>query len=180
MRPPVYLHHMRPSRAVDQELEWFFNSVESDMGLRSTFLASIGRHTAGSHAPSPDEAVDATHAQRVIRRCLEAIEETDEAVLRCAYTQRDWPVVLWDQFGRLTGIVVRLACAHETVPEGERAQEIFEMNHAAWLASEIHRRVIDPMFLRLRTHAQGRFARATAAYARARGNVLPLRGRRPR
>jgi len=180
MKQSPCVHDLRPSRAVDQELEWFFNSVESDMGLRSNFLASLGREGPGSHAPSPDEAVDASHAQRRIRVMLGVLEETHVEVLRCAYTQRDWPVVLWDQYGRLTGIVVRLACAHETVPEGQHAQDLFEMNHASWLASEIHRSAIDPMFVRLRTDAQGRFARATSAYARVRGNVEPIRGRRPR
>jgi len=180
MKPAPFVHSLRPSRAVDQELEWFFNSVDGDMGLQSNFLASLGRHGPGSRAPSPDEAVDASHAQRRIRMLLEAIEETHAAVLRSAYTLRDWPVLLWDQFGRLTGIVVRLACAHEAVPEGERAQDLFEMNHASWLASEIHRIAIDPMFVRLRTNAQGHFSRATAAYALVRGNVTPLHGRRPR
>jgi hypothetical protein len=177
MKPSPCIHELRPARAVDQELEWFFNRAESDMGLRSNFLASLGRHGPGSHAPSPDEAVDASHQQRRIRGWLSAIEDTHTEVLRSAYVQRDWPVVLWDRFGRLTGIVVRLACAHDAVPEGLRAQERFEMNHAAWLAGECHRAAIDPLFIRLRTDAQGRFARATSAYSRARGNVLPLRGR---
>lgn len=162
------------------ELEWFFNRSESDMGLQSNFLAAFGRHGPGLRVPSPEDAVDAAHKHRRIRGWLGAIEETHAEVLRSAYEQRDWPPALWDEFGRMTGIVVRLACARDVVPTDRRAREVLEMDRAVWLASECHRAAIDPSFARLRTEAQGRLARANFAYTRASGDVRAPTGGRTR
>jgi len=183
MSGPVYLHQLRPTVAVEKELEWFFNRAESDMGLRSNFLASLGRHGPGPQVPSPEDGVEAAHRWRHVRGWLAAIEATHAGVLRCAYELRDWPVALWGAYGRLTGIVVRLSCAHDVargLAEERRAQAILETDHAAWLAAECHRAALDPAFARLRRDAQARLARAGAAYTRVRGNVLPLAGRRTR
>ena len=183
MSGPVYLHQLRPTVAVEKELEWFFNRAESDMGLRSNFLASLGRHGPGPLVPSPEDAVEAAHRWRHIRGRLAAIEATHAGALRCAYELRDWPVVLWDVYGRLTGIVVRLACARDIVrgvAEGLHALAVLEMNHAAWLAAQCYRAAIDPMFARLRREAQTRLVLASRLYTDARGNVVPLTGRRTR
>jgi hypothetical protein len=170
------IHELRPSRVADQELEWFFNSAEGDMGLRSNFLASLGRRGPGGGALSPEDAVDAAHRYRKVRGWLGALEGPHAEVLRSAYELRDWPVVLWDALGRLTGVVVRLACAGDVVPVERRAQEILEMDRATWLALECLRPETDPSFTRLRAEAQARFARAGFAYAEVRGGTpIPSR-----
>ena len=164
MRPLTpSIHDLRPARAVEEELEWFFNTAESDMGAQSNFMAMIGRATPRS----PEDAVEACRRYRRIRAWLKAIVDSDAGVLQAAYELRDWPVVLQDKLGRLTGVVVRLACALDRWPDPRAAQQAREMIRATWLAADCS--VLNPTFSRLRGAAQVRFARAHLAYRTVRG-----------
>jgi hypothetical protein len=141
------------------------------MGLRSTFDATLGARCPRAGAPSPEETVDAAHAYRTIRAWLRAIDDRDAGVLQAAYEVRLWPIHLYDDLGRLTGIVVRLACAAGAWPADRRAQQAMEMARAEVLASECCRcrgTSVHPL-LRLRREAEKRFARASHAYAVVRG-----------
>jgi hypothetical protein len=62
MKRAPCIHELRPTRAIDQELEWFFNRAESDMGLRSNFLASIGVHTSGYALHEPRSSAHPSEA----------------------------------------------------------------------------------------------------------------------
>jgi hypothetical protein len=156
------IHDLRPTRAIEEELEWFFNTAESDMGARSNFMAMIGRAVP----ITPEDAVEACSRYRRIRAWLKGIMDSDAGVLQAAYELRDWPVVLYDKLGRLTGIVVRLACALDRWPDQRGAQQALEMIRAGWLAAECS--VLNPTFSRLRGAAQVRFARAHLAYRTVR------------
>jgi hypothetical protein len=127
--------------------------------------------------PSPEDAAEASHRARRIRRWLAAIDPSDAGVLQCAYTVRDWPVALWDALGRLTGVVVRLACALDRLPEDEHARHIWERARADWLDAECRSAGADRALGRLRREAETRFADAHRAYALRRG-PLPWRGDR--
>ena len=165
------VHMLRTKPAFDVELEWFFNRAECDMGIRSTFEATLGARCPRPGLPSPEETVEAAHAYRILRGWLRAIDDRDAGVLQAAYEARPWPVPLDDDLGRLTGIVVRLACAVGTWPEDRRAQQAMEMARAEVLASECfpcRGTGFDPL-MRLRREAAKRFARAIHAYAVVRG-----------
>jgi len=168
---PLSVGQLRPKVAVDDELDWFFNRAVCDMGDQSNYLAMLGRHGPGSAIPSPEDAAEAAHRARCIRRCLTAIESADAGVLQCAYELRDWPVALWDRLGRLTGVVVRLACALDGLPEDRQMRHVLEMARADWLASMGPHAGLDSTWIRLRREAQGRFARAHLAYGRLRGDA---------
>jgi len=165
------VHMLRTKPAFDIELEWFFNRAECDMGLRSTFEATLGPRCPRQGAPSPEETVEAAHAYRTIRGWLRAIDDRDAGVLQAAYDVRPWPVHLYDDLGRLTGIVVRLACAVGRWPEERRAQQAMEMARAEVLAHECFqcRGTSFRPLARLRREAEKRFARASHAYAVVRG-----------
>jgi hypothetical protein len=167
-RPVISIRELRPSVSLDEELDWFFNRAECDMGNQSNYLAMLGHYGPGSAMPSPEDAAEAAHRARRIRGWLRAMESSDAGVLQCAYELRDWPVALWDALGRLTGVVVRLACALDGISEDRRALQLLEMARADWLAGQCPHAAVDSTVIRLRREAQARFARAHHAYSRVR------------
>jgi hypothetical protein len=171
-RPSLGVHALRTKPAFDVELEWFFNRAECDMGVRSTFEATLGARCPRARALSPDETVEPAHAYRTIRGWLRAIDDRDAGVLQAAYEVRPWPVHLYDDLGRLTGVVVRLACVVGAWPADRRAQQATEMARAEVLSSECfrHRGTSFSPLVRLRREAEKRFARASHAYAVVRGD----------
>jgi len=141
------------------------------MGNQSNYLGMLGRHGPGSAIPSPEDAAEAAHRARGIHRCLTAMDSADAGVLQCAYELRDWPVLLWDALGRLTGVVVRLACALDRMPDDRRELQFLERVRADWLAELCPRTAVDSTLLRLKHEAQARFARAHQEYSRVRGSA---------
>jgi len=175
-RAVTSLRDLRPNVARDDELDWFFNRAECDMGNQSNYLSMLGPHGPGSAIPSPEDAAEAAHRARRIRGWQRAMDSADAGVLQCAYELRDWPVALWDALGRLTGVVVRLACALDPLPEDRRGLQLMEMARADWLAGQCPHAAVDTTVIRLRRDAQVRFARAHHAYGALRGDAPP-RGR---
>ena len=168
------VHLLRPTATVDAELDWFFNRAECDMGNRSNYEAVLGKYAATPRLPTPEDAAEASHAHRTIRGWLKAIADSDAGVLQAAYVMRPWPEKLYDELGRITGVVVRLACALDRWPEDRAGQERVEMARARWLESRCANgcgRSLAPL-QKLRRDGEVRFARAHHAYA-------VVRGRRP-
>jgi hypothetical protein len=168
---PLGVHVLRTRLVVDRELEWFFNRAECDMGIRSNFVSVLGNRHSGGDGPTPEEAATAAHSYRRIRTWLLAIPDSHAGVLQAAYEIRPWPSALYDELGRLTGVVVRLACAQSPWPADRRSQELVEMARAGWLESECgpYRRYGIGPLARLRREGEKRFAQAHYAYCVVRG-----------
>jgi hypothetical protein len=145
------------------ELDWFFNEMESSLGLHSNFMAMLGRDSERTF----EDYVEAARRRRRIRDRLVLIPDSDAGVLQCAYEQRAWPDVLVRRFGRLTGVIVRLACALDRWPSDRALQRVVEMARAEWLVPECVAGVGKTLG-RLRTEAAARFSRASTAYEAAR------------
>ena len=166
------VHMLRATPTVETELEWFFNRVECDMGIRSNFHAVLSGQLAPSEGVTPEDAAEASYAQRRIRGWLLAIPDADAGVLKSAYEQRAWPGSLVDELGRITGVVVRLACALDRWPADPAAQRVVETARARWLASYCSKgrgRSFETL-LTLRREGEVRFAKAHHAYAVVRGH----------
>jgi len=165
------IHMLRPTPIVDTELDWFFNRAECDMGVSSNFHDVLQPRLERSERVTPEDAAEASHAHRTIRRWLLAIPDSDAGVLQAAYEQRDWPSSLVDELGRITGVVVRIACALDRWPAERPAQRVVEMARAHWLESHCSKwrgRGFETL-LRLRREGEVRFAKAHHAYAIVRG-----------
>jgi hypothetical protein len=163
---------LRATPIVETELEWFFNRVECDMGIRSNFHDALSGQLAPSARVTPEDAAEASHAQRTIRGWLLAIPDADAGVLQAAYEQRAWPSSLVDELGRITGVVVRLACAFDPWPADRTAQRLVEIARAHWLESHCSKgrgRGFETL-LNLRREGEIRFAKAHHAYAVVRGH----------
>jgi hypothetical protein len=173
-KPGVGVHSLRiTTPVVDRELEWFFNLSEGDMGLRSNFVSALGSRHSGGDGPTPEEAATAAHRHRRIRSWLLAIPDRHAGVLQAAYEVRPWPSVLDNELGRLTGIVVRLACALDAWPADRATQELVELARAGWLAAdcEPYRKYGLGPIGRLRREAEKRFAEAYHAYSVVRAGA---------
>jgi hypothetical protein len=170
-RPMPLVSALRPQNAVDDELDWFFNCAEGDMGVPSSYYACLSHQGDDEPSMTLDDAVEAAHRHGRIRAWLRAIPRADAGVLQVAYELRPWPVELYDELGKLTGIVARLACALSAWPEDRDTQQLVEMASAWSLASSGVAPRGDTTFARLRREAERRFARAHHAYAVARGSA---------
>ena len=172
------VHMLRPTSVVDTELQWFFNRVDCDMGVHSNFHDALSGQLTPSEGVTPEDAAEASHAQRTIRGWLLAIPDADAGVLQSAYEQRAWPGSLVDELGRITGVVVRLACAQGPWPADRRSQALVELARAGWLESECgpYRRYGVGPLARLRREAEKRFAQAHHAYSVVRGKEPCLVG----
>jgi hypothetical protein len=161
MKPTSSIGQLWPDADVAAELEWFFNRAESDMGAQSNFHAVFGTH----RPIAVEDAAEACRRYRRIRSQLKAIPDAEAGVLQAAYELRAWPVALSDKLGRLTGIVVRLACALDPWPDDRSAQQTLETARADWLVSQ-SLSPTNATLARLRQDATYRLTRAHAAYAR--------------
>lgn len=166
----VGVQRLRTRPIVDRELEWFFNRAESDMGLRSNFASTV-LVDPDDERSTPEDAAEAAHAYRRIRGWLLALGDADAGVLQVAYEVRPWPRALYDELGRLTGVVVRLACALDPWPPNRDAQVLVEMARAEWLAKgagSYRAYGVGPL-VRLRREGELRFTRAHHGYNNVRG-----------
>lgn len=169
LRPAPTLGQLGPSEILDEELRWFFAAQDDDLS-DSNFGRMLSSVTDDGEWRTPEEHVAAARRYHVIRSHLKSIPDRDAGVLQCAYERRPWPVRVAKELGRLTGIVVRLACDRATWPEERGRQLAVDAENAEKLAimlrvgGERERRVLRD----LRRDAQARFDDAIARYAAAR------------
>jgi hypothetical protein len=161
----IALHTLRASPTVEAELEWFFTMAESSMGCRSNFAEAAARVRPTEDPPSAEDDAEAARHRARVRALLHAIPSKHAGVLQTAYEPRPWPLGLRDELGRLTGIVVRLACSEMGIPgDGQRVEML--------LASELERRrtaePADDRTAKLRHRAERLFGAALRAYGRER------------
>ncbi len=169
---------LAPDPAIDRELRWFFLCHDCE-DVPFTFARMPSPADDGREWLTPEEHARALHRLRVIRLRLRSISDSDAGVLQCAYEPRPWPVVVARQFGRLTGVVVRLSCDRATWPEERARQLVVDARNAEMLLGML--RAGGDAGLRtirgLRLEAQLRFLRALGEYAAARGGRSPWRAR---
>jgi len=156
------------SRALDQELEWFFAYAEGALHRDSVgMLPSYAAVRILATEPT-DEAcrTRALELARTVRKCLDALSGSHASVLRSAYTPRSWPKAVQRTWGSLSAIVVRLAFAADPWPprSGHKGlEEAAALRLSSALADEDNVPVAQ-----LRSRAQGLLGRAVVAYANAR------------
>ena len=156
------------SRALDQELEWFFAYAEGALHRESVgMLPSYAAVRILATEPT-DEACRgrALELARMVRKCLDALSGAQASVLRAAYTPRRWPKAVERAWGSLSAVVVRLAFAADPWPPrtGHNGlEEAVALRLAAQLAAEKRVPVAE-----LRSRAQSLLGRAVVAYANAR------------
>jgi hypothetical protein len=106
------------SRALDQELEWYF--VYAETALRRGCVQLVPGHLGASLAasqPTEDALLTKAHAVALtVQGCLRALPDRHVSVLRAAYTPRRWPRNVEATFESLAPIVVRLAVAKSPWP----------------------------------------------------------------
>jgi hypothetical protein len=156
------------SRALDQELEWYFAYAEAALHRASVgILPSYAAMRVLATEPT-DEACRgrALELARTVRKCLDALSGSQASVLRSAYTPRRWPKAVERAWGSLSAIVVRLAFAADPWPP-RTGHKGLEEAAALRLAAQLAHAKRVPV-AELRSRAQGLLGRAVVAYAKAR------------
>ena len=165
------------SRALDQELEWYFAYAESALHRDSVgILPSYAVVRILATEPT-DEACRARAHElaRTVGRCLHGLRGCHASVLRAAYTPRRWPLAVERTFESVSAIVVRLAFAADPWPQRSGHHGLEEA-----VALRLSASLADPRRVpvaKLRSRAEGMLGRAIVAYAGARaleGGALGL------
>jgi len=157
------------SRALDQELEWFFAYAESalhreDVGILPNYAAVRILATEPT-----DEAcrIRGHELARTVQGCLCRLTGRHASVLRAAYTPRRWPRSVENAFDVLAPIAVRLAFANDPWPARLSAHTGLEEAVAVRLSAALR----DPAKVKvakIRIQAQRLLGKAVAAYTKAR------------
>ena len=104
------------TRALDQELEWYFSYAESALardgvGMLPSYVAVLLTDT--SDAAVRNRAREFAH---VVRGCLLAVRPPHAEVLRAVYTPRSLPSNVRAAFDCLAPIAVRMSFVHDPWP----------------------------------------------------------------
>jgi hypothetical protein len=105
------------SRALDQELEWYFAYGEAALARGS--VAILPSYAAVRViATEPESAVQgkAVELARTVQRCLLSLRALHASILRTAYTPRRWPEPIARAFQSAAPIAVRLALSSDPWP----------------------------------------------------------------
>ena len=162
------------SRALDQELEWYFAYAEAALHRDSVgILPSYAAVRILATEPT-DEAcrLRGHELARTVCGCLHSIRGRHASVLRAAYTPRRWPRAVERTFESLASIVVRLMLADDPWPERSGHTGLEEA-----VALRLSAALVDPAKVkvaRLRTQAQRLLGGAVVAYAKARAQKAPF------
>jgi hypothetical protein len=155
--------------AYENEVDWYFSLAEGEMGLVSNYEQSIGRDPTDRTSTSAETRAEAAHRAGKIRDRLRALTKWDAGVLQVAYETKPVPENLKTEFGTLTSLMVRLACAEVGLPDDDFAFRDLERTVALELGEHLRRRGARCQSLRkLKVEAQALLDKALAAYAKVR------------
>jgi hypothetical protein len=160
---------VRVSRALDQELEWYFAYAEAALHRESVgMLPSYAVVRILATEPTDEACRTRAHElARTVQGCLCRLPGRHASVLRTAYTPRRWPRAVENAFDMLAPIAVRLAFANDPWPVRLSAHTGLEEAVAVRLSAAL----CDPAKVkvaRIRAQAQRLLGNAVAAYAKAR------------
>jgi len=165
---PVSAVEARVSRALDQELEWYFSYAEAAM-CRADVAMLPSYAAVRVLATEPTDEACRRHALTLalsVRMTLVRLVDPCASVLRAAYTPRRWPDRVTRTWGPLSGLVVRQWLAsHAWPPRWGRSG--LEEATATQLAAALDEKKGVPV-TRLRAQADGLLRSAIVAYAGAR------------
>jgi hypothetical protein len=168
VRRPTTSIDVHVSRAIDQELEWFFGYAEAALHRENVgMLPSYAVVRILATEPT-DEAVRAKGHElaRTVRTCLRALPVRHASVLRAAYTSRRWPRNVLKAFDSLSAIAVRLAFANDPWPE-RSSRGGLEEAAATQLSAALVNKTRVPV-AQLRAQASRLFGSAIQAYLSVR------------
>ena len=172
-RTDTALHPATPleilvSRALDQELEWFFAYAETALARDSVgILPSYAAVKVLATEPTDEACRGRAHElARAVRGCLQTLHPRQASVLRAAYTPRRWPRAVEKAFDVLSPIAVRLAFALDPWPArsghtGLEEAAALRLSAALLVPGRVN-------VAKMKTRAQALLGDAIGAYATAR------------
>ena len=164
--PPTALE-VDVTRAIDQELAWYFGYAETAARLGSLALLPtyVAMQAAAAGETEEEQLRLAQALAQTVQITLRALPTQCAGVLRAVYTPRRWPLAVVREFGPVTAVVVRLVCAMNPWPE-RSSHDGLEHAAAMHLARQLARDEGRPGGLR--KDARRLMGSAITAYVRAR------------
>jgi hypothetical protein len=165
------------TRAIDQELAWYFVYAENALRRESVgLLPSYAVAAVLSSNPTEDVLLGKAHElARRVEDCLRAVADRHASIIRAVYTPRRWPRNVEAEFHALAPVVVRLVVASDPWP-ARSAHAGLEEAAAARLSARLMTGKALPL-ARLKGKARRLFGSAVMAYTKRRamsGPPLPL------
>ncbi len=174
---PLQFGDVKPSLQAQEELRWFFNEAEREIGEPSAFCALVAGHTASS-MDEVERRQEAMHAAGTINRRLQSLGVSHALMLSGLYTEKRWPKLLGRVLGRLAGAVEALPTVRAQYLRALIGAQTKSKCVEAWLEELIQSG--GPAAVQdWRREAQLACALASHAYERARGDgpsVVPTEG----
>jgi hypothetical protein len=156
------------SRALDQELEWYFAYGEAALARGEvTILPSYAAVRVIATEPEGAVKGKAVELAITVQRCLLSLRALHASILRTAYTPRRWPEPVARAFRSAAPIAVRLALASDPWP-ARRSRSGLEEAAASRLSAAIVARSSTLRVDRLRARAETLLGQGVVAYATAR------------
>lgn len=152
---------------VERELEWFFAMAEGEMGEGSNYESTLAPVVPDCFEPTAEDRVEAARMDSKILARLRAMPSADAGVLQAAYEPEGWPLRLREEFGTLTGLVVRLACGEMGLPEDRHEMKGMERRVSQQLDDACRKHGFKPIE-RLRVRAQDLLNQAHHVYVEVR------------
>ena len=161
----------------DAELAWLCEEAELTIGTRSNWGAMVdaaldgGNIRSASTLEEEEQRVDAMHRASTIIGWLESLAPPHSDVLVAAYRPppRPWPVHYALKLGRLAGVVAMLRSVRDGYERARAGGRTVAPTAADWLDEQLVRGD-DGRANAARLEAFGLYARALAAYRKARGS----------
>ena len=152
---------------VEHELEWFFTMAEGEMGDGSNYESMLANGSSDCAVTTPEDRVEAARRHSKILARLRRMPSSDAGVLQAAYEPEGWPLCLREEFGTLTGLVVRLACGEIGLPSDRHERKDMERTLAKQIDDACRKHGFKPIE-RLRVSAQDLLNQAHHAYVEVR------------
>ncbi len=164
------------SRALDQELEWYFVYAETALRRNSVdLLPSYATARVLSSSPTEDTLRGkALELAQTVQGCLRVLPDRHASVLRAVYTPRRWPKNVEDEFQALAPVVVRLVMASDPWHAKSGHAGLEEATAARLSARLVAARPVP--VARLKAQASRLFGAAVTAYTKVRVLESPALG----
>ena len=166
------------TRALDQELDWFFAYAEGalhreDVAILPSYAAVRILATSPTDEDVPREGRAGRRTRFLVQVSLGSLRAPHASVLRAAYTPRRWPRLVRSEFKHLSGVAVRLTLGEEIWPPRPRSPRARGGGGDARLSFTLANATSETA-----DHAPPRACRGTAPAGRSSRTAWPAR--RPR
>lgn len=151
------------------ELEWYFNSAESAIGLQSNFgamrqaLLNGGVSSTSKPDSMSDARMDAVIRARDVQRRMQRMPPRMQDILYSVFQNRQWPTELWSVYDRSLGCLPFCRSANEEFEKD--TSHINDDSFYPWLSGVCIRKETERL-MRMKVEADALFVSVLDAFGK--------------